>query len=329
MAKVRQLRLTKERLLPKKDLDVNNVVIIAHFRTATKEDGSTFLEPFVNEHGYPFDVARITGIPSDSILRAKTRKAHDSADSYKNKNIEVCLLEPTFAKQCKIDTPLARIRNYGHNCCAFQTISCTPTKTSNKKQPYRNDLTSITISIDSITLGFSCLARQYKLPEVVKEYLDGNDHVLYSTESKKRVQHAKQCGQFLAERLSHAEQALRDDVNGTPTTTPGKDEQVFNVWTPLASGSIPSAEPVAVDYVGLFRDVAAGAGNNTDTESEDEEDDDMNGPLFTTNERFRAIKERLDIRLGQTQVQEQLNNNVSRINGDGLIVLLCCSISTY
>jgi len=164
---------------------------------------------------------------------------------------------------------------------------------------------------------------------VVKEYLDGNDHVLYSTESKKRVQHAKQCGQFLAERLSHAEQALRDDVNGTPTTTPGKDEQVFNVWTPLASGSIPSAEPVAVDYVGLFRDVAAGAGNNTDTESEDEEDDDMNGPLFTTNERFRAIKERLDIRLGQTQVQEQLNNNVSRINGDGLIVLLCCSISTY
>ena len=86
-------------------------------------------------------------------------------------------------------------------------------------------MTSITISIDSITLGVSCLARQYKLPEVVKEYLDGNDHVLYSTESKKRVQHAKQCGQFLAERLSHAEQALRDDVNGTPTTTPGKDEQ--------------------------------------------------------------------------------------------------------
>jgi hypothetical protein len=338
VAKVRALRNAKERVLQESELDVNNIVILGHYKEIVAENGSVTTGPFVNRQGYPFDVARVTGIPDDSVLRAHSAKDEKDAQRYVNRDIEVCFLKPTFPKACKSDAPYDRIRNYGH-ASSFQAVNCSPVKTQNKKQPLRNDVSVSTISLDCVTLALSCLAKQYKLPEIAKLQLTKMDDVLYSTVQRDRVRYAKECCQMLQERLHRQHQEL---VAAPSQAAP--EHERYTLWTNRYNGPIDDEQLLCARMLGfrcahdlilrrrgegghclvkpefnfegqrqgrfcaahqlqgmvrmkpmIFRDVIE---DSTDDDRQDEE----GTALLRTDNEIRAIRERLDVRLGRTKV---------------------------
>jgi hypothetical protein len=298
-------------------LDTNHYVIIAHYKEEIGEDGTQARSPFVNESGYPFDVARVTGIPRDSVLRSRPQGLPIADDfSSVNRDIEVCFLKPTFSGKCKTDTPFARIRNYGHTS-SFQTISCTPTKTQKKKQPLRNAANVSTISLDCVTFALSCLARHHKLPEVAKNRLTEMDDVLYSIR-RDRVQQAKECCRMLQQRLQaqsadlQRAQDLDFSDDGKQPATPTKPYNVFGIGcaaTPMMAPlplSPVDINPIAVDAVArmpsaapthMFREVARGYES-----SEQEEEGDT---LIYTDQQRAEVRQRLDVRLNHTKVSAE------------------------
>jgi hypothetical protein len=316
-------RLSKERVLDKHEIDVNNIVIIGHFKNGVDSTNKAILVPFVNEDGYPFDVARVTGIPADSFLRKKGDAAAGS-----NRNIEVSMLEPHFGKQCNTEKTLSRIKNFGHGACSFQTISCSPIKTSKKKSPIKNqEITSI-ISIDTVTLAFSSLGRLYKLPDIAKQRLSADPNVLFHTETKMREKFAKACVGHLSERLSQRQREL-DNPDESFTITPTKQQGLHSIWCSPTTQH-PSDQPVAVDfdYTQLLRSIASGdvEGSQDYGDVEATIDDDADGQnggdigstmedddsLYVLDKDYNAVKQRLNIRVNHTKVSHPFlrKNNV-------------------